>query len=1086
MERQNTRKLRHQERSIDPSPNALTTKYTASSDMLDCSSPKIRSSMRKNSLIRKSIVLPNGWTLHDQLDFILTKPERSLNEARILYEAIKDFPIMNLLFAPPGERALDTESILYLIQRIKLMKIDPGHIVYSQEDPSDGKLYIVYEGEIALVIKDPDHITTKNYERFENEQKKRTINKLGSFKNLRAKNLNNIGNQNSSRFTDLKKTPRQLEKEEKIVEEEVEDKPAEISNDHVFQLLKSYMTTNYIPHKNIMKEEVESLKEGVGEKPVVDKDLARMSGVTRAFVKFKKVIKQRNNVLNSAKEFGVVRDRLEIGGYFGGTIDFEMRKREETAFALKPTELLVIEYKDLNHAKTNFSKKKIALKNFMFDSFPKLDLYQSEKIVTGLLSTLEERTFEGNVNIVTEGQPGEYFYILQSGTCEISKEITINEGHALDHIVPQSRALLRVQPNTKKKIPLTSISQGVFFGDELVYQAQKYYFSVKVTSSKATCIAINNKTFAARFPQVVFDSLKALYQKRIHHYVEKIKTYLLSSQFDGYEIVSDLSILSLGDKKAVLDRMNIKDLCNPIKLRPKKKLPSSLIKNDINLSKHNSSPSLGQLPLPPQKNPSTLSPLVIGSRSPKEIFLDQNYQSHNQGNDLGLFESKEKLKNLVSSPTMKKSKTHSAMSSLTEKEIKGLNWAMNSQSQQEGGIFVPDCNETTLNFPSISGHGGKLGEELERIKGSYRTRTILNADSPKLKHITLQGKDHISYINSNKPFYKGTLDIKTFDDDNKSHSSHHEHTANNGIETLKLGIEFSDRDNKKQLSARKGTSRFKGSTDLHKSNIEKEGHEREETPKEILPRLWEDNHGELSRIKKSQYKLNIQVNTGNIPEVLSAKNSPLYQKNLKDSDNLNSSQMKFGWETPSISFVRNNSVASVNNTFIRDVNPLDVQTSKDINEYIAKKKHLKLKEKIFMESFESLENSVSNKISPKSKASQFFVHRGQSQGFEKKGFNKEELDMIIKGNANKKRKSLKSKALNSSDGTMEELKKKDEANKKTSLVQWQNNQTLLLKEKGRIHQQLKRKGLKGFSPYELNTDIELKGSPKLLNSALGI
>jgi len=1081
MERQGTFTKNQYAKIIDPSSSQVT-KYTASSDMLDSTSPKVRSSMRRTSLIRKSIMLPNGMTLHDQLDHILTKPERSVNEARILYEAIKDFPIMNLLFTPPGERALDTESILYLIRHIKLMKIDAGHIVYNQDDASDGKLYIVYEGEIALVIKDPDHITTKNYERFENEQKKRTIFKLGSFKNLRAKNNqnnNNIhintANPTSSRFNDLKKTPRGLEGTEKI-EEEPQEKASEISNDHVFQLLKSYMTTNFIPQKNVMKEEIEKAKEGIEGREVVDKDIARMSGVTRAFVKFKKVIKQRNDVLNSAKDFGVVRDRLEIGGYFGGTIDFDLKKREETAFALKPTELLVIEFKDLNHAKTNFSKKKIALKNFMFDSFPKLDLYQSEKIITGLLSTLEERTFEGNVTIVHEGQPGEYFYILQSGTCEISKEITINEGHALDSMVPQSRALLRVQPNTKKKIPLTSISQGVFFGDELVYQAQKYYFSVKVTSSKATCIAINNKTFAARFPQVVFDSLKGLYHNRIHHYVEKIKTYLLSSQFDGYEIVSDLSVLNLGDKKAVLDKMNIKDFCNPIKLRPKKKLPSSLVKNDLNITKHNSSPTLSQLPgTPYNKNPSPLNPLVSASRTPKEFIADQNYLVQSQSPKE--VESREKLKSLIGSPVAseKKLKNRSAMNSLTEKEIKAINWANNLDAN----------NDAIFNFPLITGNQGKCGEELERIKNSYRTRTNINPDSPKLKHITLQAKDYISYVNSNKPFYKGTLDIKAFDEgDNRSTSQNRELSSNSGIETLKLGIEFSDRDHKKQLSARKGgASRFKGFNDLQKSMIEKDDQEREDcgTPKEIHPKINDDNHRDvLSPMRRFQQKLNIQLFPGNSIEISSAKVSPT-QQNLNEI--LNPSQMRIGMDSPSIVFFRNKSVASVNNSFIRDVNPLEVQTSKDINEYIAKKKHLKLKEKIFVESFESLETPGGIKISPKSKASQFFVHRGQSQGgFDHRNFvNKEELEMIIKGSKkNDGTRSLKSSGLNSSDLTMEEYKKKEQ-NKKNGLIQWQNSQGLMLKEKGKIHQQLKRKGLKGFYPHELDQDIGLKGSPKVLN-----
>ena len=177
---------------------------SAPSDWFEVSSPQLR----KTSVMRKTIILPNGMTLDEQLNLILAKPERTPAEAKILYEAIKDFPIIKMIFSTPGEKTFDMESILYLVRRMKLIKMVAGDIVYSQDEHSTGQMYVVYSGEIALCIKDPDHITTQNYERFESEQKKRTMGKIGSsrklYVNLKKAQTNQLV-QNSPRS---RRTPR--------------------------------------------------------------------------------------------------------------------------------------------------------------------------------------------------------------------------------------------------------------------------------------------------------------------------------------------------------------------------------------------------------------------------------------------------------------------------------------------------------------------------------------------------------------------------------------------------------------------------------------------------------------------------------------------------------------------------------------------------------------------------------------------------------------------------------------------------------------------------------------------------------------
>jgi len=1003
---------------------------SAPSEWFEVASPQLR----KTSVMRKTIILPNGMTLDEQLNLILAKPERTQAEANILYEAIKEFPIIKMIFNQQGEKTFDMESILYLIRRIKLTKLAAGDIVYSQDDQSTGQLYVVYSGEIALCIKDPDHITTQNYERFEHEQKKRTMGKIGSSRklnvNLKKVQSNHLA-QNSPRSH---RTPRQGETPEPD-QDSSEMKEHGGTDDHVFTLLKSYMTDNYIPQQKVV------LPEKLGQE--VENDVTTMSGITKAFVKFKKVLKNRSTMLNAAKNYGLIRDKLSIGAFFGTTIDLGQRRREETAFALRDTELLVIEYKDLHHMKASFTKRRIALKNFMFDNFPKLDLYQSEKIVSGLLGTLEEKTFESGTCIINEGQSGEHFYILQSGTCEISKEIIIDEGHALDNKLPHSRALLRVHPSVKKKIALTNLSQGIFFGDELVFQAQKYFFTVKVTSGQANLVAINIRTFAARFPRVVFDNIKGLYMAKIQHYLEILRNHLMSAQYENYEIASELSSLSLGDKKLVVDQLNVKDLWNPIRMKPKKKFGNAV-----------GSPTMtpGHKPKEGFLSPSN----IAGNKSPllKEFKADPWSQNNSPGGKeaRNMMESRENLKNLIG-----------PISPFQSTDKKPKNWsALNLQMPSEVKVMKIVGGNLSQNDPSPQ-HAfdvGKNDEEMDRIRKSYKTRTAVQADSPLLKHINIQGKDGISYINSHKAPLKGPLDFKDMDeiDPKMNQPVNHNMTA---LETLKLGIKI-DKEQKKQATTRRKEGKFKST-----GGDEEVG----STQRDFLPLL----SGSPKRLRKG---------SDGMFEDPGFRTSPIPVKLSKETL-VAAKQHEI--EVPTVfqsgGFIRNRSMPDTTKVIGREVNIMDVPTPKETAEYIAKKKHLKIKEKILIEidpSKRLIDERPSGLNKNSAASASFNKNEALTSSYRPApGPYKDIIDLMIKGGSPteiNKSTGLKLGAVSKYDSVMDGHKSRDDL-KKTHLVQWQDSQSIMLKEKGKIHQQLRRKPLaKSFFQVKSINDLELKNS----------
>ena len=1040
--------------SLQLTPRASNTP----SENLD--SPKLDTpNPHRSAFMFRSMLLPNGQTFQEQLTAIFLKHEKSKADVKLIYELIRDFHFTTMLCQPTDDRSdCDLEDIMELIKHMSYTKIETGEILYNQGDLSDGKLYVVFSGEIALVVKDHDHITAQNYERYENEQKKRTIGKLGT------------------KIVNPASTPRLPVFETQKIEEDTDD--------HLFDLLKSYMANNdKVPIQIAKKEEEPSEEKGDN----VQKGLRKVSGLSKAIVQFKKVLKQRHKMMDNAQSHGVVRDKVGRGGYFGGTISLESKKREETAFALKQSEILALDYKDIQNIKLNYTKRRIALRNFMFDNFPKVDQYQSEKIVASLLNTIEERSYDVNAFITTEGQVGDEFYVLRSGTCEIMKEIIVDEGHALDSMMAQSRSLLRVKPNLKKKLKLTAISKGVFIGDELVFHAKKYGFSVKVTSSKASVIAINRKNFAARFPQPVFDTCKVLYHKKIEHYLDILKNMLMSTQYINYELELDEAATGANNKKTGFDKLDIKGLWNPIKLRAKKKASSiAPLKSDMPPS-INSSPLLSQRTSPVKR---VISPLLSFNEkdSYKSDFIGESVYSTRSNKNF--------LKELPLPEIRDNMKSFTGLNQLTNRRYKNrsMTGANREQDIKKTGSLalesiVDDINDDHKNLlealisPKMSQHN--IEEEFDRIKSSYQARTALKPDVVN-KRVMYQGKDHIAYISNTPNQFKGMIDLKLYDGSNykvlDKLKSPRDETPD--IDNIRLDLEpTNERNDRKRHTHKKHSSKCKPSLDPLRPGTVKDvnpefnlgGFKRTSSQpyeEQMLEKIAQKKQG-----GKLKLDLNLNINVGIIEELSAPATTRESNINLPLSPNSKLRKADRMGPIPSPllsmhrSFIKNSPVT------VREINPRDIQSPMNINEYIAQKKHLKLKEKIFnydIEESEAQKNGPSSRQNTPSKAD------GASD-WRKRSLNHEVVENINKLSPKAKIcHSIQASISNQVDGVLEDGEKND--SKKGGKYQWANRHEILLREKGKALKKLKRSGFKSASGMSSSGYLNLDNQSKKVSA----
>jgi len=637
-------------------------------------SPK-KGLFRRSSSIMKDDPTPRG-AKRKESDSIIGSPDkirrilqletRTDYEAKLLYESIKDFLFFQTFNERNKSNHFETGAFVHLCKNMKYEKLPAGSVVFKEGDNSNGKMYIVYDGEVKVITKNQDVFVKQNIER-DRKQKMQNIkldtstsyHKSTTFATeISGENENN--GHPLSRSTSRVSNPKYIPELTAVTEATEEARSLSPSNRQrsIFFPMKSGFSAMSEEGKTPLRKRRSSIKpidptkNTTEHKPSAFKmdrtgsnisdihsDLPLMRNRSTSDPRRHGISSQnsigsshfapknnRQSIFSSQNSgisdfsakysdeeltldekislYGSIKDTIYKGGFFGELALFSNQKRTATIMTTTETELLIIEKNDFRFVSDNYDQKKKKIVEFMFKYFPDVENINTYSIVEGLLYLLEEKSYLCGDYLGREGQKGNRVYIIYDGECELTKNLMVESSTVTGSL----KGYLRATNGHNVELSLFKVEAGVFIGDEIFFSGEGVYnFSVKVTSANAVIFSIDKDKFLRRFPLGVLEELKKVYnQKKISH--EKMLRARIQNKFPNMELMEDKSRSLLSQK---------------LKVAPKPATSANLTEELKKKMKMNTSQSLAELA--PKQSIRTKEDLRQKSKSPtirKQTFFN--------------------------------------------------------------------------------------------------------------------------------------------------------------------------------------------------------------------------------------------------------------------------------------------------------------------------------------------------------------------------------------------------------------------------------------------------------------------------------
>jgi len=436
---------------------------------------------------------------------ILERKNRTDEEAWTLYEYIKDFKFFNQVLSGHS----DPEDIIKVVKSLRYRKVKAGKPVFIEGEPSNGNMYVVFSGELLVMVKKLDVIALTNL-----TAGKKAVETKATFVDLPSPTLVSqeenhtlkaIHTENSADEDDVKPSTTQIASE------------AMISDKKKKSRFRNSSKTKIVDQKTLEKVKKLVLKEE--EQQPQSKDLGsslmtptKMDGLMSA----DDFGSSSHHEAQDANPFGYVKDKIKRGGYFGERALESNACRSATILASTDCELLVLTTQTYNSLKNEFNRKIKQMMDFIINSLPGLKDINAKAIIKNYIYLFEERSYVYGNHIVNEGEKGEYFYFVYEGSCEVYRTIRIEEDEELPAMYSKIRSSFFSQSfAVKEKIPLTLLKEGGLIGEELLFSEEPIYnYSVQVNSNTLKVICVNKDVFQFRFPKEVTQKIKQVYEEK--------------------------------------------------------------------------------------------------------------------------------------------------------------------------------------------------------------------------------------------------------------------------------------------------------------------------------------------------------------------------------------------------------------------------------------------------------------------------------------------------------------------------------------------------------------------------------------------
>ena len=92
---------------------------------------------------------------------ILTSPKRSQDDALFIYKQIQHFDFF-IKFKENNTDLYEIDSLLHICKHLGFEKFRRGQTVFEEDADSNGKMYLMFSGEVSIIVKNPDFVTKQN------------------------------------------------------------------------------------------------------------------------------------------------------------------------------------------------------------------------------------------------------------------------------------------------------------------------------------------------------------------------------------------------------------------------------------------------------------------------------------------------------------------------------------------------------------------------------------------------------------------------------------------------------------------------------------------------------------------------------------------------------------------------------------------------------------------------------------------------------------------------------------------------------------------------------------------------------------
>ena len=564
------------------------------------------------------------------LQCVLENQNRSLEEARFLFKVVKDMPFFRDFNKRQNLEESDQDMLISLCKNIKYERYQPTDVIFKENQPSDGKFYMVMKG-IVYVVQSTEK--TKNFF----EEQNRMINNCSSptaHKPTLSRSDSDTSNPQLSRrgsqLADSRRSSinsrqgsrRNSMQGKNLVLQEPRKSSLGLNNDAMLKL-KEFQKSRDVSVEpspsnklglasrfKVLKESIES-ESSPKNPPKISLGIERASSIEaearnnannareengdidspqnkgklkNTTDKLMKMIKLKKGFAPSGpksqavtlqdrvSEYGMYRDKIEQGGSFGhAALQKGNVKRNATTVAATNVELLVIQKDDLQIVRDHFHKTRMQMKDFLLKYFPCMNDVNASKTIESYLYLMKEGVYNQGTVLCEEGTIDEKIFIIFEGKCQLLKTFTMETAgpHRSASDVDHH---MRTAKTIEKTLPISILDRGAFIGEETLFnQHERYEYTVKVLTQKAVVYSIDREVFLLRFPRMTFEGIKQSHLLRQTNHVEVVNS-ILKTMYPSRIVAQNTNIFdtTIGGKEQNLNQLKQSEevFANPIVMVP--------------------------------------------------------------------------------------------------------------------------------------------------------------------------------------------------------------------------------------------------------------------------------------------------------------------------------------------------------------------------------------------------------------------------------------------------------------------------------------------------------------------------------------